>query len=90
MLNANTKCFSVQQRLPEPYNRKAQPPVIVVYDGLGPYYYFEKGGIRFFAMYHPSALLRNEQNRPDTFRDLKKLQSAILEISDHPERYEIL
>jgi len=52
--------------------------------------WFEKGGIRFFAMYHPSALLRNEQNRPDTFRDLKKLQAGILEISDHPERYDIL
>lgn len=44
MLDANTKCFSMQQNLPEPYNRKAQPPVIVVYDELGPYYYFEKAG----------------------------------------------
>ena len=50
MLSANTKCFSMQQNLPEPYNRKAQPPVIVVYDGLGPYYYFEKGGIRFIIL----------------------------------------
>ena len=50
MLNANTKCFSVQQHLPEPYNHKAQPPVSVVYDGLGPYYYFEKGGIRFIVL----------------------------------------
>ena len=50
MLDANTKCFSMQQNLPEPYNRKAQPPVIVVYDGLGPYYYFEKGGIRFIVL----------------------------------------
>ena len=50
MLNANTKCFSVQQKLPEPYNRLAQPPVIVVYDGLGPYYFFEKGGIRFIVL----------------------------------------
>ena len=50
MLNANTKCFSMQQNLPEPYNRKAQPPVIVVYDGLGPYYYFEKVGIRFIVL----------------------------------------
>ena len=44
MLNANTKCFSMQQNLPEPYNRKAQPPVIVNYDGIGPYFYFEKCG----------------------------------------------
>ncbi len=50
MLDANTKCFSMQQKLPEPYNRKAQPPVIVVYDGLGPYYYFEKAGIRFVVL----------------------------------------
>jgi len=50
MLNANTKCFSVQQQLPEPYNRRAQPPVIVVYDGLGPYYYIERGGIRFIVL----------------------------------------
>ena len=50
MLNANTKCFSVQQKLPEPYNRIAQPPVIVVYDGLGPYYYIERGGVRFIVL----------------------------------------
>ena len=50
MLDANTKCFSTQQSLPEPYNRKAQPPVIVVYDGLGPYYYFERGGFRFIVL----------------------------------------
>lgn len=50
MLNANTKCFSMQQKLPEPYNRSAQPPVIVVYDALGPYYYFDKGGFRFIVL----------------------------------------
>ncbi len=50
MLNANTKCFSVQQHLPEPYNRIAQPPVIVVYDGLGPYYYIERGGVRLIVL----------------------------------------
>ena len=49
----------------------------------------EKGGIWFTAMYHPSALLRNETNRPDTFRDLKKLQAKIREVCEHPERYEI-
>ena len=42
MLQANTKCFALQQNLPEPYNRMAQPPVIVVYDGVGPYFYYEK------------------------------------------------
>ena len=51
--------------------------------------WFEKGGIWFYAMYHPSALLRDESKRPDTFRDLKKLQAKIMEISSHPERYHI-
>ena len=50
MLNANTKCFAMQQKLPEPYNRTAQPPVIVVYDGIGPYYYFDKEGVRFVVL----------------------------------------
>ena len=50
MLNANTKCFSMQQNLPEPYKSKAQPPVIVAYDGLGPYFYFEKANVRFIVL----------------------------------------
>lgn len=50
MLSANTKCFTVPQNLPAPYNRQAQPPVIVVYDGLGPYYYFDKEGVRFVIL----------------------------------------
>lgn len=49
----------------------------------------EKGGIWFTALYHPSALLRNEQNRPDTFRDLKKLQAKVQEVCQFPERYRI-
>jgi len=63
MLEANTKCFSMQQALPEPYNRKAQPPVIVVYDGLGPYYYFEKGGIRFIVLDACTHRLGEEQQK---------------------------
>ena len=51
--------------------------------------WFEKGGILFFAMYHPSALLRDLSKRPDTFRDLKTLQRKILEITDRKDRYEI-
>lgn len=51
--------------------------------------WFEKGGIWFFAMYHPSALLRDENKRPDTFRDLKKLQAKVLELAADPERYRI-
>ena len=33
----------------------------------------EKGGIKYIAIYHPSALLRDITKRPDTFIDLKKI-----------------
>lgn len=41
--------------------------------------FFEKGGIRMTALYHPAALLRDPSKRPETFDDLKKLESAIRE-----------
>lgn len=47
----------------------------------------QKGGIWFTALYHPSALLRDESKRPETFRDLKALQAKVMEVCDHPERY---
>jgi uracil-DNA glycosylase family 4 len=40
----------------------------------------QKGGIWFSALYHPSALLRDESKRPDTFRDLKLLQAKVREV----------
>lgn len=40
----------------------------------------EKCGIWFTALYHPSALLRDESKRPDTFRDLKSLQAKAREV----------
>ena len=43
----------------------------------------QKGGIWFTAMYHPSALLRDVTKRPDTFRDLKRLQAKAAEICTH-------
>lgn len=49
--------------------------------------WYEKAGVQFFAIYHPSALLRDISKRPDTFRDLKKLRSKLLELSSQPERY---
>ncbi len=49
----------------------------------------QKGGIWFFAMYHPSALLRDTGKRPETFRDLKKLQAKLREISGDPSRYDL-
>ena len=50
--------------------------------------WFEKGGIWFIALYHPSALLRDVSKRPDTFRDLKTLQKKVREICLNPGRYE--
>ena len=42
--------------------------------------FVEKGGILFTALYHPSALLRDETKRPDTFTDLKALQAKVREV----------
>ena len=63
MLNANTKCFAVQQQLPAPYNIHAQPPTIVVYDGIGPYYYFDRGGVRFIILDASTHRLWEEQQK---------------------------
>lgn len=49
--------------------------------------WFEKGGIRFIALYHPSALLRDLSKRPETFRDLKNLRQTLLSVTDTPDRY---
>ena len=43
----------------------------------------KKGGIWFTALYHPSALLRDETKRPETFRDLKSLQAKVREVCTH-------
>ena len=40
----------------------------------------EKDGILYTAIYHPSALLRDVTRRPETFRDLKILQSKVMEL----------
>ena len=40
----------------------------------------EKNGVRMMAIYHPSALLRDPDKRPETFEDLKELQRTIREI----------
>ena len=39
--------------------------------------WYEKDGIKFMALYHPSALLRDPNRRPDTFVDLKELEEMI-------------
>ena len=42
----------------------------------------QKGGIWFTAIYHPSALLRDESKRPETFRDLKSIQKKVRELCE--------
>ena len=42
--------------------------------------WFDKDGVKFTAIYHPSALLRDESKRPETFVDLKNIQQMITEI----------
>ena len=42
--------------------------------------WFEKDGVQFMAIYHPSALLRDESRRPEAFMDLKALQAMIRQV----------
>lgn len=42
--------------------------------------WFNKSGVQFIAIYHPSALLRDESKRPETFVDLKTIQKMVKEI----------
>ena len=44
--------------------------------------WFEQGGRRCMAIYHPSALLRDPSKRPETFEDLVALRTAIREECD--------
>lgn len=46
----------------------------------------QKGAFQMTALYHPSALLRNMNYRPDTFVDLKGLQAKLREVC--PEIYQ--
>ena len=47
--------------------------------------WFERGGVQMTAIYHPSALLRDEGKRPETFVDLKSIQAKIQEICTHTQ-----
>lgn len=42
--------------------------------------WFDKDGVKYMALYHPAALLRDETKRPDTFVDLKSLKTQIKSI----------
>ena len=45
--------------------------------------WFEKNGVKLFALYHPAALLRDPRRRPETFVDLKELERVIRETCAH-------
>ena len=42
--------------------------------------FFEKNGVLMTAIYHPAALLRDADKKPDTFVDLKRLQQKIRQV----------
>jgi len=44
--------------------------------------WYDKDGLKFMALFHPSALLRDPHRRPDTFVDLKELERTIKEICE--------
>ena len=39
--------------------------------------WFENGGVKLMAIYHPSALLRDVSKRPETFADLRELRRVL-------------
>ena len=45
--------------------------------------WFDKGSVKFTALYHPAALLRDPHRRPETFEDLKEIQRMIFETCTH-------
>ena len=45
--------------------------------------WFDIDGKKYMALYHPAALLRDPHKKPDTFVDLKNLQSMIRQICEH-------
>ena len=45
--------------------------------------WFDKDGVKFMALYHPAALLRDPRRRPETFEDLKNLERTIREVCEH-------
>ena len=47
--------------------------------------WFQRGGVQMTAIYHPSALLRDADKRPETFTDLKAIQAKVREICAHTE-----
>ncbi|NLA87632.1 MAG: uracil-DNA glycosylase [Clostridiales bacterium] len=50
--------------------------------------WYDKDGVKFMALYHPAALLRDPRRRPETFVDLKELERVIRETA--PGTYSLL
>ena len=48
--------------------------------------WYDRHGCKIMAIYHPSALLRDESKRPETFVDLREIRRMIRELC--PEVYE--
>jgi DNA polymerase len=47
--------------------------------------WFTRGGVQMTAIYHPAALLRDVNKRPETFEDLKAIQAKARELCGHTE-----
>lgn len=45
--------------------------------------WFSRGGVQMTAIYHPAALLRDIDKRPETFEDLKSIQAKVQELCQH-------
>ena len=44
--------------------------------------WFEKDSVKFMALYHPAALLRDPNRKPETFVDLKEIERVIKELCE--------
>ena len=47
--------------------------------------WFDRGGRRIMATYHPSALLRDPSKRPEAFMDLRELRKEMRAVCGSPE-----
>lgn len=47
--------------------------------------WYLKDDVRYMAIYHPSALLRDVSKRPETFRDLKMLQAMAQKVCKYTD-----
>ena len=50
---------------------------------MAPYIFMEKNGILFMSTFHPAALLRGPQNKPNAFADFVALRDKIHEVCKH-------